>query len=87
MVSTTLPAETQGTLILFNLSVKEIIHQKIISQLMVESSPHALQLHTSSLIGGVVEASSALLVSSPGSIWGMVSEKQHTLQPVLQLHQ
>lgn len=48
MASTTLPAETRGTLTLFNLPVKEIIHQNIISQLMVESSPHTLQLCTSS---------------------------------------
>ena len=48
MASITLPAETEGTLMLFNLPVKEIIHQNVISQLMVESSPHALQLLTSS---------------------------------------
>lgn len=48
MASTTVPAEMEGTLMLFNLPVKEIIHQNVISQLMVESSPHALQLRTSS---------------------------------------
>lgn len=48
MASTILPAETQGALMLFNLPAKEIIHQNVISQLMVESSSHALQLLTSS---------------------------------------
>lgn len=87
MAITTLPAETKGTLMLFSLPAKGIIHQNIISQLMVIAALMHCTCFPPPLVGGVMEASSALWVSSPGSFWEMVSKKQHILVPVLQLHQ
>lgn len=87
-ISTTLPAEAQETLLLFNPAVNEIIYQTTLTaQLMLRNSLHALQLLTSSPHHQMVEASGALLISSLRALGCGAQKGDHTAVLVLLFHQ